>query len=1052
MKKVLFTLTWLCCSALGLMAQTDDALKQAAAEVPISDWSFGNTRYQLDDGSWYYLDTEHHLAQLYYLASGDDVPTELTVPDIVTSNDEKYVVVAYSGSYYNSNNPVRKLHLPSTLRYIMQYAFANYGSLTDIDIPASVEKIDGAAFYAWSNRNIHFLGTTPPEATGRLNSADDAPLNIYVPAKAFKEYVVADYIKDKLVLSDDWSVIGDVTVSDVDNGELGYIVVADALPEVRKYAEINRLTVTSGQLNSDDFYQIRQMPNLTYLDLSGVDIAEIPSQALRYCRNLKTVILPKTLTTIANQAFAYSGVKYITLPETFTTFTGTANFYDCDSLRTIVIPDSVKALPNECFSACDSLHYVTLPAALESMGSTCFASCDIYDIDIPGTLATIPYQAFSNNTNLSTVTFHEGLVYINYKAFISCKSITNLVFPSTTKYIGEQAFSSCSSLADIELNEGLETIYYYTFSSAALTEVTLPSSLISALYYPFSNCPITKIVANSLIPPTVNNMCVCNNPDNVELSVPLWSFQEYMTTPGWLEYQNHIKIITDNLPENVYINKDFEFVLRPEDDATDYHPNIRLMQNDQEIDDGFGHTKYERGNLTISSRSKLAVGQFSMYFSPYAKYYADYSRFYSSNNYTYDYYRTEYNPNTLIVRGEMRAEEQTINLMLYNNRWQFISFPFDVEMKDIVPTDPTTQWIVREYSGAERAAQNFDATWQDIPSDGTLKAGRGYIMMCYSKDRSNPEFTVTPLKNSLNRQKLFNSSDVQTALEEHESEFEQNRSWNLIGNPYPSFFDTRFIDTEAPFLIWDSYNRTYRAFSPVDDDYILNPGEAFFIQRPTSGGETLRFMNGGRQTYRNPSDLKVSDVKREQGRTIRSDRHVYNITLTDGDMADRTRIVFNPEAKPTYETARDAAKMKAMNADMPQLWSEAAGVQYAINERPATTDAISLTVSVAHAGDYTFSLAENSAAGTILLTDTKTGITTNLATSDYTFSSTAGTINDRFLLNITSEDATAISYPITSEDRESASDAATYNLTGQRVDGNYRGIVIKNGKKSAQNK
>ena len=56
-------------------------------------------------------------------------------------------------------------------------------------------------------------------------------------------------------------------------------------------------------------------------------------------------------------------------------------------------------------------------------------------------------------------------------------------------------------------------------------------------------------------------------------------------------------------------------------------------------------------------------------------------------------------------------------------------------------------------------------------------------------------------------------------------------------------------------MVWDSYYLKYVAFSPVDDDYILNPGEAFFIQRPTAGDGKLVFREGGRQTYRNPNDL-----------------------------------------------------------------------------------------------------------------------------------------------------------------------------------------------------
>ena len=173
--------------------------------------------------------------------------------------------------------------------------------------------------------------------------------------------------------------------------------------------------------------------------------------------------------------------------------------------------------------------------------------------------------------------------------------------------------------------EGLENIYSYAFSGCkTLKEVTLPSSLIYCLNYPFYGCSgIESISSLALLPPTVRNNVITYEARNIQLRVPLWSFQEYMTTPGWLEFQANMVIDPNIRPDNVVINKEFEFVLGEDQNLKDYEPNIRMLYNSDEIDDGFGNRKYERGNLTISNRSKLKINDFSMFFSPYAKYYAD---------------------------------------------------------------------------------------------------------------------------------------------------------------------------------------------------------------------------------------------------------------------------------------------------------------------------------------------------------------------------------------------------------------------------------------------
>ena len=42
---------------------------------------------------------------------------------------------------------------------------------------------------------------------------------------------------------------------------------------------------------------------------------------------------------------------------------------------------------------------------------------------------------------------------------------------------------------------------------------------------------------------------------------------------------------------------------------------------------------------------------------------------------------------------------------------------------------------------------------------------------------------------------FFRSDNVEVKLDKIFSEFAHNRSWNFIGNPYPCFFDSRYMDT-----------------------------------------------------------------------------------------------------------------------------------------------------------------------------------------------------------------------------------------------------------------
>ena len=1041
-------------------AQMSDAMK-AAMESDMSTWNFSTTKNVEVDGVnfRFRLDDNLGLAEWYYSNSSNNFPEVLTIPETITVGEREYIVVSSYGYGAYEQRITTKINLPKTMRRLGEYTFYPFYNVQDITIPENVEVLTNSVFYAWTNKTIHFTSVTPPTVGSLTGNSSSYHVKVFVPSAGFRDYVKAEGIEGQCIISEDWDKEGAfsaVSTGQCSNGELGYIVVSDILPDVRTYAEVNKLTINKGTIDKTDWYAMRQMPNLIYLDLSGLSIEEIPAGALDGCWQLETIIFPDSLKYIRDRALRYTGVHELNFPKKLKEITGGDNFSSCDSLTSVTIPDGVTTLPSNCFYDCNNLHEVNLPNFLTSMGSSCFSYCDLYQMHFPATLRGVSDYCFSYNKNLTKILFEDGPTYVGYYSFSNCERLGEsepVVFPGTMRVVYDYGFRGCTNMSAIELNEGLETLNSYAFSGCStLKEVTLPSSLIYCLNYPFNGCSgIESITSLALLPPTVRNNVITYYARNIQLSVPLWSFQEYMTTPGWLEFQTNMKIDPNIRPDNVVINKEFEFVLGEDQNLKDYEPNIRMLYNSDEIDDGFGNRKYERGNLTISNRSKLKINDFSMYFSPYAKYYADYSLFYSNRN--YDSYRTVFNPNSLIVRGELRAENQTVNLMLYNDRWQFISFPFDVKMTDIVPANNLTQWVVRYYDGAERAAQHFDNTWKNLTKDDKLEAGKGYIMKCYLNNPADDlvHFSVTPDVESLNRQMLFNSLDYTTELADYPTENQlltSDRSWNLIGNPYPCYYDSRYIDTEAPFMVWDSYNGKYAAFSPLDDNYILNPGEAFFIQRPTDSDGKLLFREGGRQTHRNPNDLTVEEVKAfafgERNLSEGTNRRtVLNITLSGEETTDRTRVVFNDKAEMGYEVSRDAALFAAVNPGASQIWTEAGGVKYAINERPLADGVVELSLSCGKTGEYTIALGDNSFAESIVLVDRQSGTKSVISTGQgYTFQAHAGVIAGRFY--ICGDEADAIDAVFS---KTAATETEAYNLKGQRVRADERGIVIKNGSK-----
>ncbi len=126
-------------------------------------------------------------------------------------------------------------------------------------------------------------------------------------------------------------------------------------------------------------------------------VVTIDDSAFRYCSALESISIPNSVVTIGNDAFAQSGLKEIEIPNsvinigygaffrcknlasvrlsdqlsemTGHNYSTEGMFADCDSLKSIVIPDSVKKIGRNTFSGCDKLETVTIGSGVSTIES-----------------------------------------------------------------------------------------------------------------------------------------------------------------------------------------------------------------------------------------------------------------------------------------------------------------------------------------------------------------------------------------------------------------------------------------------------------------------------------------------------------------------------------------------------------------------------------------------------------------------------------------------------------------------------------------------------------
>ena len=606
---------------------------QVSSNQSIDDWAFNTDQRYIIDKMLYYLDQDHKVAACAGPQSTDIEIEDLVIPSTVRYNDVTYAVVALYDNRYNQNK-VRTLTLPRTLRHINDYGLSDYRAITDLEIPANVERMGNDVVYNCPQlRRIKVNAEVPP-TLGSLNH-EYYYYRITIPRESFHAYRLVNAWTNRTVL-----IGGDegitINTGKLAAGDLGHVVVDEA----GYLQEVNKLII-EGELNADDWSNITQMTNLTEVDLSKALIDEIPSYAFNERWAIDKVVLPPTLKKIGTYAFQGTALTSVNIPDNVETIEESAfsqarqlqevhlpdsltslgryAFSSCSSLRTVKIPTKLKEIPWYTFDGCKSLQSVELHDSITGFGDYSFRNCDLREITLPKSTTWVGGSAFKGNANLSKVTLNEGLVDIWTYTFQNT-AIDTLNCPSTLRNIYSNAFRDCTNLRQINLNEGLTRIESGALANNKATEIVLPSSLEYCAGGAFYDCDsLVTIEARSVMPPNTDGNCPLSGTDLTKavLYVPVWSLAEYQLATGWNQFYTFRT--SDFMPQYVKVNKDFYFTLRDELDP-DYRPDIELTVTNNQITDSQGNTDYQHGNLTISGRSKLAVNDFSMVLSPYAKY------------------------------------------------------------------------------------------------------------------------------------------------------------------------------------------------------------------------------------------------------------------------------------------------------------------------------------------------------------------------------------------------------------------------------------------------
>ena len=415
---------------------------------------------------------------LEYSINYDDVT--VTVTGHVDGYDATGTLDIPTVAYYNGN--------PYTVTIIDSYAFYHCDGLNGtLVIPNTIMEIGDDAFdYCGFTgivnipASVEDIGYTPFYCCDGIDGFVVDPANEYYDSRDNCNAIVRTY-SNKLEIGCKNSTIPNTIVS----------IEEDAFNHVR---DLTSITIPSSvtSIGGWSFW----FTGLTSINIPST-VTSIGTNPFAGCADLTAITVESgnpvydsrngcnaIILTSSNELLA--GCQNSVIPDEVTRIGDNAFYYISTLAGELVIPEQITSIGEYAYEGCSGLTgSLIIPNTVLEIGESAFAHCDGFDgrLVLSDALTTIPSWAFEECHGFTgSLEIPGGVTTIGASAFEGCGNFNgSLILSKLLIYVDNFAFASCSGFTDaVVLTETPPELGMYPFGGFGSTTLVVPCGCVSA--------------------------------------------------------------------------------------------------------------------------------------------------------------------------------------------------------------------------------------------------------------------------------------------------------------------------------------------------------------------------------------------------------------------------------------------------------------------------------------------------------------------------------------------------------------------------------------------